>query len=102
MSDPRRAVPALGRLLDRPAVVEAIAEHGRDPVVTALRAALDQARRTASAGGTIEDEDALIASVIAAVDARPAPELTPVINATGVLLHTNLGRAPSPPRRWPR
>ncbi len=97
MSDPRRAVPALGRLLDRPAVVEAITEHGRDPVVTALRAALDQVRRTASAGGRIEDEDALIASVLAAVEARPALQLTPVINATGVLLHTNLGRAPLSP-----
>jgi len=94
VSDPRRAVPALGRLLDRPAVVEAIAEHGRDLVVTALRAALDEARRTATAGGTIEDEGALIASVVAALDGRPAPELTPVLNATGVLLHTNLGRAP--------
>ena len=94
MSDPRRAVPALGRLLDRPAVVEAIAEHGRDPVVTALRAALDEARRTAAAGGSIEDEDALVARVLAAVERRPAPQLTPVLNATGVLLHTNLGRAP--------
>ncbi len=97
MSDPRRAVPALGRLVNRPAVVEAIAEHGRDPVLTSLRAALGAARHRAAAGDIVEGEDALVARAIAAVDDRPARKLTPVINATGVLLHTNLGRAPLSP-----
>ena len=94
MSDPRRAVPALGRLVSRPAVVAAIGEHGRERVVTALRATLDQARHSAAAGAPIEDADALVARAITAVEERPTPQLTPVINATGVLLHTNLGRAP--------
>lgn len=94
MSDPRRAVPALGRLLQHPAVVSAIGEYGRQPVVIALRTALDQARHTASAGGSVGDEDHLVTSALTTVEERRAPQLTPVINATGVLLHTNLGRAP--------
>ncbi len=93
MSDPRRAVPPLGRLLTEPEVVAAIARHGRDPVVAALRASLDQARTAAAAGSSV-DADGLVARALAGVDARGTPELTPVINATGVLLHTNLGRAP--------
>ena len=94
MSDPRRAVPALGRLLTRPEVVEAIAEHGRESVVTALRTALEESRRAVAAGGSVEEEDVLVTRVLAAVDDRSAAQLTSVVNATGVLLHTNLGRAP--------
>lgn len=93
MSDRRRAVPAVGRLLTRPAVAEAIAHHGREVVIAALRTTLDEARAGAAAGVSL-DADELIAATIARVAARPASELTPVINATGVLLHTNLGRAP--------
>lgn len=93
MSDRRRAVPAVGRLLTRPAVAEAIAHHGREVVIAALRTTLDEARAGAAAGASL-DADELIAATIARVAARPASELTPVINATGVLLHTNLGRAP--------
>ncbi|MFU8840105.1 MAG: L-seryl-tRNA(Sec) selenium transferase [Nitriliruptoraceae bacterium] len=97
MSDPRRAVPAIGRVVNRPLVVEAIAEHGREPVLASLRAVLDEARGRAAAGGTIDDEDLLVARAVAAVADRATPQLTEVINATGVLLHTNLGRAPLSP-----
>jgi L-seryl-tRNA(Ser) seleniumtransferase len=96
VSDPRRAVPALGRLLDRPEIVEAVAEHGRVPVVAALRATLEEARTVAAAGGDVA-ADGLVAAALTRVAARPVPGLTPVINATGVLLHTNLGRAPLSP-----
>ena len=96
MTDPRRAVPALGRLLARPEVTAAIAHHGRDPVVGALRASLDEARAVAATGSVVDADD-LVAVAIARVATRAAAELTPVINATGVLLHTNLGRAPLSP-----
>ena len=96
MSDPRRAVPALGRLVSRAAVLEAIEEHGREPVVSALRATLEAARTVAAAGGGVEADD-LVAAALARLAARAAPVLTPVINTTGVLLHTNLGRAPLSP-----
>ncbi len=94
MSDPRRAVPALGRLVTHPAVVAAVAEHGRAPVMAALRGVLEHARTAAASGTPVEGEDVLVAHALAAIEDRPTPQLTPVINATGVLLHTNLGRAP--------
>lgn len=71
----------------------AIADHGRGPIVAALRASLDQARTTAAAGSAVEAAD-VVAAALGAVQDRASGQLTPVINATGVLLHTNLGRAP--------
>ncbi len=82
--DPRRALPAVDAALARPGIVPLLQEHPRAMVVDAVRRAL--ARRRAAAEGP----DGLDAEVARAL----RPSLRPVINATGVLLHTNLGRAP--------
>jgi len=72
------------------------AEFGRAALVDALRAEADALRRRASAGEP--DHEDVTAAIERAVPARLAeltmPSLQPVINATGVILHTNLGRAP--------
>jgi L-seryl-tRNA(Ser) seleniumtransferase len=74
--------------------------HGRDAVVRQVRALLDAARLRAAAGDEAGLEDVL-ASLPRDLDARlaaqAAPSLVRVINATGVVIHTNLGRAPLPP-----
>jgi L-seryl-tRNA(Ser) seleniumtransferase len=77
-------VDALVRSPDGRALVE---QHGRTAAVEALRAALAEAR--ASGGRPAEQ---LVADAAASL-ARP-PSLRPLINATGVIVHTNLGRAP--------
>ena len=69
-----------------------VAAHGRPPVVRELRALLE--RRRGQGGAASEAE--LIADLRAALAAAVAPSLVPVINATGVVIHTNLGRAPLP------
>ena len=91
-----RDLPQLQRLLESAAATALIAEHGRAPVVEALRRALDGAR-TAIAGGEAAAGAGELLSM-AAADLRSAarPALRRVINATGVVLHTNLGRAPLP------
>jgi len=78
------SVDALVRSPDGRALVE---QHGRTAAVEALRAALAEAR--ASGGRPAEQ---LVADAAASL-ARP-PSLRPLINATGVIVHTNLGRAP--------
>ncbi len=91
-----RRIPSVDSLLARPAQQELIAHHPRDLVVRAVRAALADLRETL---GRAPSEDhlsptAIDSAVQAKLAARLAPSLVPVINATGVVLHTNLGRAP--------
>ena len=92
LSNPRtdRAVslPAVGTLLNEPAYAELVAEYGRPRVVEALREQIES-ERTGTADGSGR-QTAVAAKLRAAV----APNLRWVINATGVILHTNLGRAP--------
>jgi L-seryl-tRNA(Ser) seleniumtransferase len=93
MTDPRRNLPAVDTLLEGPGVAALLAAHPRGLVVRAVRAAVDAARAN---GGTPPSEgwDTAIQAVVTRL---AAPSLAPVINATGVVLHTNLGRAPLAP-----
>jgi len=98
---PFRRIPAVHRLLDQPALSEAISVHGRETVMDACRAATDELRRRITEDdlqGEALDEacDRLAADVLAILDGWTRPAYREVINATGVLIHTNLGRAPLP------
>ncbi|MBW3604171.1 MAG: L-seryl-tRNA(Sec) selenium transferase [Actinobacteria bacterium] len=87
-----RALPGIDRLLARCA--DLIAAHGRATVTDALRAAVDDARTAVLDGAPVPTPDDVIAAAAAHIDRRRPPRLQPVINATGVIVHTNLGRAP--------
>ncbi len=93
-SDLLRRLPSVDRLLARPEVAALIGRHGRPLATDAIRAAIDAARAAIKAGGDPPDEPALIgrASDLLREWTRPRPR--PVVNATGVIIHTNLGRAP--------
>jgi len=90
MTDPRRQLPSIDALLAGSGVAALLAVHPRALVVKAARAAVEAARST---GGTAPPEG-WDAAVRAGVERLALPSLAPVINATGVVLHTNLGRAP--------
>ena len=93
MSDPRRRLPAVDTLLALPDVTPLLAAQPRGVVLRAAREALDAARAD---GGEAPAEG--WGTVIAArVRALAEARLGPVINLTGVVLHTNLGRAPLAP-----
>jgi L-seryl-tRNA(Ser) seleniumtransferase len=93
MTDPRRQLPSVDSVLAGPGVASLLATHPRSLVVKAARAAVDAARDN---GGTVPPEG-WDAAVRAAVTRLAEVSLVPVINATGVVLHTNLGRAPLAP-----
>jgi L-seryl-tRNA(Ser) seleniumtransferase len=86
MSDPRRLVPRTDTVLADPRLAEVAERLGRAQVKSAVVEQLDQVRRSALAPEAVVD---------AVLDALPTggTSLRPVINATGVVVHTNLGRA---------
>jgi L-seryl-tRNA(Ser) seleniumtransferase len=85
--DSRRRIPRTDTLLAQPPFTEAVGRLGAARVKEAITAAQDRARR-----GEIAPEE--VPDLAAGLLPATATTLRPVINATGVLLHTNLGRAP--------
>jgi L-seryl-tRNA(Ser) seleniumtransferase len=92
--DPRRGLPKMDVLLGRPELVERVARLGRGPVVGAARETLEASRRAVAEGGPVPGVEELVARVAGALDGVLARRTRGVVNATGVVLHTNLGRAP--------
>lgn len=89
MPDPRRGLPSVDRLLRQPELEALLASAPREMVVRAARESVEAARRLR--GGPPED---WAADIRERLEQRSLRSLRPVLNATGVVLHTNLGRAP--------
>ena len=96
MSD-LRALPSVEQLLQTSQVKEWTALYGRPLTLDAIRTTLDGAREQYRQEGTVPDGNTLLARIHSSLEIWVAPTLLPVINATGVILHTNLGRAPLSP-----
>jgi L-seryl-tRNA(Ser) seleniumtransferase len=95
MSNPFRDLPSVTKLLDAPALVAARERHPLALITEAARAALEALRAKIAAGEPVSTNAGELAERVAAkLDADTAPALRGVINATGVVLHTNLGRSP--------
>jgi L-seryl-tRNA(Ser) seleniumtransferase len=88
--DTLRALPSVHQVLEQADVQAMIAAHGRALVLFAVQRSLDEERTK----GTVADPAARVERIEALVRELRRPRLRPVINATGVVLHTNLGRAP--------
>ena len=89
-----RSIPSIEQLRQRPAILALEAQYGRAAVVDAIRAEAAAARdRGASSPDGIAVADAIERGAIERLAAE-GPSLRRVINATGVIIHTNLGRAP--------
>jgi L-seryl-tRNA(Ser) seleniumtransferase len=90
--DPRRALPSVDR------VVAALDGLPQPLLVDCARAAVDAARDTVAGRGDGVSADDVVADAQVRVDALRASLLHRVVNATGVIVHTNLGRVPLDPR----
>src|SRR5512132_2593499 len=88
-----RAIPSIEQLRQRRAILELEPRYGRGAIVEALRAEA-AAMRAAAVQDTDDVADAIERAAIARLVSTTAPSLRHVINATGVIVHTNLGRAP--------
>jgi L-seryl-tRNA(Ser) seleniumtransferase len=100
--DARRRLPSVDRLMSEPVVGRLIELYGRDLVRVQVRGELEELRRRLSSGD--EETAGELAAVVEGLPARLARRLDStlghrlarVLNATGVFLHTNLGRSPLP------
>ena len=91
-----RQIPSVDDLLNRPRLEELARRVGRTLVVETARGVMDELRGAIGRQGesAAVDSAAIEERVVDAVTRLLTPSLRPVINATGVILHTNLGRAP--------
>lgn len=89
-----RSLPSVEQLLQSPTCVAMVDRYGRPLVLEAIRSTLEAVRQSYPAMGVVPDMQDLQERVEALLEDWTVPTLQAVINATGVILHTNLGRAP--------
>jgi len=89
-----RELPSIDRLLNHSRCAALLTRYNRDYVTQKCRAALDQLRAMIRQGkGQLLDDDAIFDKVEAQIEMESRPGHIRVVNATGTILHTNLGRA---------
>jgi L-seryl-tRNA(Ser) seleniumtransferase len=96
LQDVLRKLPGVDAVLETAALAPAVARHGRTLAVAEVRRELERLRQAARRGEAIEGTtpEAVAGRVVMALDERSLGRLVEVLNATGVIVHTNLGRAP--------
>jgi L-seryl-tRNA(Ser) seleniumtransferase len=95
--NPYRRLPAVNDVLASQALREPTEQHGREQVVAAVRAELDDLRQRLQGGEAVPgpvDAEAVALRVAERLGSTLRPRFVGVINATGIVIHTGLGRAP--------
>lgn len=92
--NPLHAIPSVDSLLNLPAMVSLQAEYGHVWCLQATRQVLEEIRSQVKNTGNLPTEEKIVSQIESLLISQSIPTLRPVINATGVVLHTNLGRAP--------
>ena len=89
-----RSLPSVDKFLVSERALVMIERYGRGLTTGAIREVLDDIRSGHTVDKPVPDQDTIADRVSARLQTWAAPTLIPVINATGVIIHTNLGRAP--------
>ncbi len=89
-----RKLPSIEKILEAAAIKPEIDRYSRALVTRAAQTVLDEARRQIAEGAACPGEDELLGHIRRFLTREWPGFLNPVINATGVIIHTNLGRAP--------
>jgi L-seryl-tRNA(Ser) seleniumtransferase len=94
MSNEFRNMPSVDRLISDERVRQLDASYSPDLLVELVRRRLQTVRQSIANGGSCPSFDEIVEDIRSEVESLTAPALRQVVNATGVLLHTNLGRSP--------
>ena len=89
-----RQIPSVDRILSDGRIVKLKEHLPHELVVNVIQSCLEDIRHSVSSGGTVPSMHDIATLVIRRATHLDELSLQPVINATGVILHTNLGRAP--------
>ncbi|MGA2489628.1 MAG: L-seryl-tRNA(Sec) selenium transferase, partial [Anaerolineales bacterium] len=91
-----RKLASVEQLLQTKLATELVASYGRPLTLQAIRSVLEDVRTHASTGKdlSLPDRENILTQIASLLKKWTSPTLLPVINASGVILHTNLGRAP--------
>ncbi len=89
-----RKLPGVDLVLEQQDISQLVSQHGHELLSYVIREVIADARQGILAGKEAPNIEEVVSRVHEQVDAIAYPSLKPVINATGVVLHTNLGRAP--------
>ncbi len=89
-----RSLPSIDALLQTDEVMALVRDFSHDAVTMIARVMLANARLSIDKNGDTPTIESMIAEIVGRADRAWGPWPNPVINATGVVLHTNLGRAP--------
>ena len=89
-----RRLPSVDRVISEERIQQLAGEFPRELLVSLVRQQLEQERLAIVAGNKCSSIDQIVTSVSEQLGRLETPSLRPVVNATGVILHTNLGRAP--------
>src|SRR5712692_8684563 len=95
--NPFRNLPSVNDVLEAPQARELEGRHAHDLIVATVREELTELRRQLAEGSPVDgaaDAVAVAERVAARLERELQPKLRPVINGTGIVLHTNLGRSP--------
>ena len=94
MNSEFRHLPSVDRLISEQRIKQLEETYPHELLVNLIRQRLERERLAIAAGNPCPSIDEIVASISAQLSELENPSLRPVINATGVILHTNLGRAP--------
>ena len=94
MNSEFRRLPSVDRLISEERIRRLQEVYPHNLLVELIRQDLEQTRLSVSAGNPAPPVDEIVESICTRVYALEHPSLRPIINASGVILHTNLGRAP--------
>jgi L-seryl-tRNA(Ser) seleniumtransferase len=94
MSSQFRNLPSVDKLVSDDRIRQAAEKFPHDLIVSLVRQQLDSERAAIGEGKSASSTDAMVEAIKERLNRLANPGLRPLINATGVVLHTNLGRAP--------
>jgi L-seryl-tRNA(Ser) seleniumtransferase len=94
--DPRAHLPSVSEIISDPGIMELIRIHSKPLVMEAVNDSLNELRKKLKPGDKPVKTKEIIDNIISRLDSIESDRIRPVINATGIILHTGLGRAVLP------